>query len=111
MTSDGVIYSEHAPGDIERFRSAGWRAEKADKSLDEGIAEVRRRVELDDDDRPGLLVAERCEHFVREIMSYKEEHVGRSGATDHALDATRYAAHTDALGGADDDEEAFIITK
>jgi hypothetical protein len=43
----GTIYCEHEPADIEKFRSANYRAEKADKSLDAGIAEVRKRLQSD----------------------------------------------------------------
>jgi hypothetical protein len=54
---DGTIFCEHEPGDIEKFRRAGYQAEKAEKSLDTGIAEVRKRLQRDGageiDDRPG----------------------------------------------------------
>lgn len=43
----GVIYAEHEPSDIEKLNAAGWRAEKAKKSLDGGIAEVRQRFKDD----------------------------------------------------------------
>lgn len=39
----GTIYAEHEPGEIDKFRNAGWRAENAEKSHDAGIAEVRSR--------------------------------------------------------------------
>lgn len=44
---EGMVFCEHEPADIETFEKAGWPATKAEKSLDAGIAEVRRR--LDDD--------------------------------------------------------------
>ena len=44
---DGTIFAEHEPSEIEKFRRAGFRVEKAEKSLDAGIAEVRRRLEAD----------------------------------------------------------------
>jgi hypothetical protein len=89
---DGQIHSEHAPADIERFKNAGWRVEKADKDIDAGIDEVRNRLEddEDDDETPGLLVSDRCENLIREFLGYKEDHVGKSAATDHGLDVTRY---------------------
>lgn len=111
----GPIFAEHEPSDIQKFRDAGSRAEKADKSLDAGIAEVRRRLETDgnapvDTDpgshrekgfiisrdggepvgRVGLLVSENCPHLIREFQGYKEEHVGTSQAVDHCLDGLRY---------------------
>lgn len=88
----GRIYAEHAPADIQKFENAGHRVEKAEKSIDDGINEVRERLDADADPegRPGLLVSDRCEHLVREFLGYKEEDIGKSGATDHALDAVRY---------------------
>jgi len=44
---DGTIYCEHAPDDVDRFRRAGYRTARAPKDLDEGIAEVRKRLEAD----------------------------------------------------------------
>ena len=41
--------------------------------------------------RLGLLIADSCGHLVREFLGYKEEYVGTGAATDHALDALRYA--------------------
>ena len=154
----GTIYCEHEPSDIEKFEQAGWSAEKAEKSIDAGISEVRKRLKDDgnlkvpeeqsngpnapirsyratsrsksskrrwgvpspspasstgsssspsastsadssedgspsstDDARVGLLVSDRCEHLIREFLSYKEEHVGTSGADDHCVDSVRYA--------------------
>jgi hypothetical protein len=43
----GTIYCEHEPADVEKFKTAGYRAEKAVKSLDAGIAEVRKRLQHD----------------------------------------------------------------
>lgn len=87
----GLIYAEHEPSDIERFNQAGWRAEQADKSLDAGIAEVRRWLKPDPEtESVGLLVSERCENLINEFRGYKEEHVGTTQATDHALDSLRY---------------------
>lgn len=94
----GRIYAEHVPGEIERFRGAGYRVEKAEKDLDGGIAEVRNRLTVDGD-RPGLLVSTECENLIREFVGYKEEQVGSSSATDHALDATRYAVMGETADG------------
>ena len=94
----GFLYGEHEPEHLLKFRQAGFRAEKAEKSLDEGIPYIRGLLELKGDDkRPGLLVSDRCTELIQEFQSYKEEHVGKSGdVPDHALDASRYAlfSHT-----------------
>ncbi|UIP00345.1 hypothetical protein Hbl1158_02950 [Halobaculum sp. CBA1158] len=90
----GRVYSEHEPAHIQQFRKAGWPAVKADKSIDGGIDHVRSRLAIDGEGRPGLLVAERCGDLIQEFLSYKEEHVGKAAATDHALDALRYALFT-----------------
>ena len=86
----GAIHCEHEPADIEKLDGAGYRTEKADKSIDAGIDEVRNRLELDDSGRPGLLVSDNCEHLIQEFLGYKEEHVGTSQAVDHCLDSCRY---------------------
>lgn len=86
----GTVYAEHEPEHQEAFRQAGYPCEQAIKSLDEGIPEVRRHLETDAEGRPGLLVSDRCAEVVQEFMSYKEEHVGKSVAVDHALDSVRY---------------------
>jgi len=106
----GVIYCEHEPGDIRKFRKpsltniddppSGFRAGKADKDLDAGIDEVRHRLRADHDDRYGLLVAERCENLIGEFLSYTEDDVGGSDVDDHALDALRYAIYTESVRGA-----------
>lgn len=87
----GTIYAEHEPEHQEEFRSIGFRVEPAIKDLDEGIPAVRERLETDSEDRPGLLVSDRCTDLIQEFMSYKESHVGKSKAVDHALDSLRYA--------------------
>jgi len=102
---DGVIYAEHEPAHIEQMRKAGWAAVKADKSLDGGIDHVRARISKDDEDRPGVLVAERCTHLIQEFLSYKEEHVGKAVAEDHALDALRYALFSHHNRGASDADD------
>ena len=94
----GNIYAEHEPEHIRKFRQAGFAAEKAEKSLDEGIPFVRGLLETKGDpERPGLLVSDALTPLIQEFQSYKEEDVGRSGdVPDHALDASRYAlfSHT-----------------
>lgn len=92
--TQGTLYCEHEPAHIAEFREAGWDARKAVKSLDEGIPHVRGRLETDAEGRPGLLVVDDCTDVVQEFLSYKEDHVGTSKATDHALDAIRYALFT-----------------
>lgn len=86
----GVIYSEHEPADIQKFRRAGYQAIPAEKSLDAGIPAVRRRLGTDSEGRVGLLISDACDNLISEFQSYKEEDVGKSKAEDHALDALRY---------------------
>jgi hypothetical protein len=146
----GTIYCEHVPDEIEKFRAAGWSAEKANKDLDSGIAEVRSRFDFESADArdrpgttrrsgaggkgtpalpsrlerryqaargsqpsrsdaeragpsreqspdpvpegpaPGLLISDQCEHLIRELLGYQEEHVGKSTAEDHCVDSLRY---------------------
>lgn len=43
----GTIYCDHEPTHIEKLGRAGFGAEAATKDLDEGIAEVRKRLEAD----------------------------------------------------------------
>ncbi|WP_255681349.1 terminase family protein [Natrinema sp. SYSU A 869] len=43
----GTIYCDHEPAQIDKLNRAGYSAEKATKDLDEGIAEVRKRLEAD----------------------------------------------------------------
>ena len=90
----GSVMSEHEPEHIAKFRQAGFRAVKANKSLDEGIPYLRGLLGVRDG-RPGLIVAESCTELIQEFMSYKEEHVGKSGdVPDHCLDALRYLVFT-----------------
>ena len=95
----GRIYAEHEPADIEKFKRAGWPVTEAEKSIDAGIAEVRRRLERDDTDRVGLFVSDACQEAIREFLGYKEEHVGTSQAEDHILDSLRYAVFTNEYRG------------
>ena len=55
---------------------------------------VRDRLAVDEDGRPGVLIADRCSGLIQEFASYKEDQVGKSAATDHALDSLRYALFT-----------------
>jgi hypothetical protein len=73
----GSIFCEHEPADIRKFREAGFRAGKVKKSIDAGIAEVRRRLGEDDNSRVGFLISDRCQHLVREFLGYKEPTSGR----------------------------------
>jgi hypothetical protein len=99
----GTVHCEHEPADIQKFAAAGWDAVRADKSIDAGISAVRRRFESDDDGRPGLLIAERCENLIRELLGYKEDHVGSASAEDHACDALRYLIMGVERGGSGDE--------
>lgn len=91
---EGRIFCEHESAEIRKFRKAGYAATEAEKSIDPGIAEVRRRLSRDDTDRVGLLVSDRCQHTIREFLSYKQSHVGTSQAEDHTCGSIRYAIHT-----------------
>jgi hypothetical protein len=44
---DGTIYAEHEPAESTKFKQAGATVEKAEKSIDVGISEVRKRLEPD----------------------------------------------------------------
>ena len=65
-------------------------------SEDEAENDSESDAELETPSRVGLLVSDRCEHLIREFLSYKEEHVGKSNADDHCLDSLRYCLHTHA---------------
>lgn len=95
---EGTIYSEHNPGDIDKFNTTRWPAEQADKALDGGIDEVRKHFEDDHTGEPGLLISDRCEHLINELQGYKEEHVGTSQAVDHCSDGLRYCLYTHKQG-------------
>jgi hypothetical protein len=86
----GVMWAEHEPSDIRKFRKKSYRAIEADKSLDPGISAVRRRLGTDSTGRVGLLVSDECSNLISEIQTYKEEDVGGANADDHSLDALRY---------------------
>lgn len=107
----GVIYCDHDPEHIDKFRQAGYDAEAANKDLDEGISEVQEVLETDDDGRPGLIVADHLTELIKELQSYKEDDVGTSRAEDHCADVTRYAVMGDRYVEADDNEESFLISR
>jgi hypothetical protein len=150
----GAIFCEHVPSEVEKFERAGWPATRAEKDVDAGIADVRKRLEADGNmdlpegeseslassskptissswgagtssdtrgrggtertdteekqSRVGLLISDQCEHLVRELLGYKEEHVGKSVARDHCCDALRYAVHTAESGGTESDSRPSI---
>lgn len=87
----GVMWCEHEPSEIAKYRQAGYRAFKAEKSIDLGISAVRRRLGNDSRGKVGLLVSDACENLISEFQTYKEEEVGTKKAEDHALDSLRYA--------------------
>ncbi|OYR79339.1 hypothetical protein DJ84_18465 [Halorubrum ezzemoulense] len=87
----GAVYCDHDPEHIQKFRDAGFSAQKATKDIDEGINEVRSVLEVDPKVGPGLLIVEDCTELIKELQSYKEEEVGTKRATDHAADSLRYA--------------------
>lgn len=43
----GTIHSEHEPAHIDKLDAAGYTTEPAPKDIDAGIAEVRKRLEVD----------------------------------------------------------------
>jgi hypothetical protein len=94
----GTVYSEHNPGDIDKFNATRWPAEKAEKALNGGIDEVRKHFECDENDRPGLLISDNCEHLITELQGYKKEQVGTSQAVDHCSDCLRYCLYTHEQG-------------
>jgi hypothetical protein len=110
----GTIFAEHEPADIRKFRRAGWKAKKAEKSLDAGISEVRKRLKTDESGRPGLLVSSACQNLIHELLGYQEDQVGTSAAEDHAADALRYlimgAEQVEARSSRHDDDYTGIRT-
>ena len=71
--------------------------------VDGGIDAVRERLQVDDEGRPGLLVADYCTPLIQEFLGYQEDHVGKDGADDHALDALRYGVFTNSVRSDDRD--------
>jgi hypothetical protein len=94
----GMLYAEHEPEHYQKFRQAGYRVTAAAKDLDEGIPVVRDLLTRDNTGKPGLLVSDSCTPLIQEFFGYQEDHVGKAQATDHALDALRYAVMGDTGG-------------
>jgi len=104
----GRMYCDHDPAAIRKLRQpslanvdgiSGRQAGEAVKDIDDGIKEVRHRFKDDSKDRYGLLVAQRCENLISELLSYTEDDVGASDADDHCADALRYSVMTEAVKG------------
>lgn len=93
-----TIFADHEPKDIAEFNQSKFQAEKADKSLDSGIADVHHLLKSDNEDRVGLLISDNCRNLIREFLNYQEDEVGSNSAVDHALDALRYAITTSGSG-------------
>lgn len=86
------------PGYIRAFRNKGLNAVGADKDITDGIqslATVMHQSEETGETR-FLVDAEKCPHFVRNIVPYQfgPEEKPLDDQEDHDLDATRYAVHT-----------------
>lgn len=92
----GRIYCEHEPDHAYKLQRKGYRTVAANKSLNTGIPIVRDRFRPDENGKPGLLVSRQCDDLIQEIMSYKEEHVGKQDAPDDGCDALRYIIATEA---------------
>jgi len=90
----GRIHAEHEPAHIQKFRRSGYKAGKAKKDVDAGIEDVRYRLRQNDEGRPGLLVASRCENTIKELLGYTDDDVGASNVKDHSCDSLRYCIHT-----------------
>ena len=102
----GRMYCDHEPASIRKLRRpelvdvdgiSGFPAGKAEKDIEDGIKEVRHRFKADSKDRYGLLVAERCENLIAELLSYTEDDVGAGDADDHACDALRYCIFSESI--------------
>ena len=107
---EGRIYAEHEPGHIRKFKTAGYRAEAAEKSLDDGIPAVRERLRMDHQDRPGLLISEKCTDLIQEFLSYQEDQVGKDVAIDHCLDSLRYLVMGYEHGTGNQDQQSIPST-
>jgi len=94
----GRIYAEHEPEHIAKLRDAGLTVMPADKSSGSvayGIEVLQKRLETDSEGRVGMLISDKCEETVKEILSYTEDEVQTSRAKDHAIDSLRYAIATE----------------
>lgn len=93
---DGTVFSDHDPGEQREMRQAGLGAQNAKKDLDAGVAAVRRSFDIDpDSDQPGVLISDRCEHLIQELLSYQEDEIGSAVAVDHLCDCLRYAIYSE----------------
>jgi hypothetical protein len=90
----GTIYADWNPRQIERLRreiTSGHRFESAYKDIDDGINQVRKRLQTDSTGSHGLLFSSQLSETITEIMGYTQEEVGSAQAKDHAMDSLRYA--------------------
>lgn len=98
----GVIYSEHEPSHIKKFKSMTKHScVKADKSIDAGVNEVRSRFNKD-----GIIISEECENLIEELLNYQQDDVGGTNVSDHACDALRYLC----MGVSDDGQDIPMVT-
>jgi len=117
----GRMYCDHEGGNIRKLRNpsmtglenppSGYPAGKAEKSIDAGIDEVRHRLKADHRDRYGLLVADRCENLIGELLSYTEDDVGASGVDDHGCDALRYGIFSDSTRSSSGSSNASSVVE
>jgi phage terminase large subunit len=75
------------------LKQLGIRTRAADKSVMEGIRAVMKRLAVDGNGRPGLVVSDRCVNLIREFESYEWAKRGDKPRkeNDHLMDALRYA--------------------
>ena len=60
--------------------------------------------------RVGLLISDRCENLIRELLGYKQEDVGTSLEIDHCCDALRYAVFSSGSGGESNSRERLPLS-
>jgi phage terminase large subunit len=81
-----VIYDPSAPALGEEFSKEGWTAEKADNSVDKGIATARDYIF-----RNRITIEPECVELVKELESYQYNKEGKViKVNDHLSDALRY---------------------
>lgn len=92
----GIIYSEHARGDMKEFRRKlnGFSVKKADKSIQAGIDSVRNRLVPDRNDIVGLKVLASCDNTISEFQTYAEDEINSVSGGDDAMDTVRYIVHS-----------------
>lgn len=93
---NGIIYSEHARGDMKEFQRKlnGFSVKKADKSIQAGIDSVRNRLVADTNDIVGLKVYSECNNTIKEFRTYSEDAINSVSGGDDAMDTIRYIIHT-----------------